>query len=140
MADSGTFAKALFAIAATPAVLAAGWRVARLERRHSLGALVAEIRRARKPLPRWLARPVWLAGTVERLLPVLPPYGYGPCLRRGLVLLDLWSRCGLAPTLHLGFRLDGATRDGHAWISAEGADGERHQASGPNGTQPAFEL
>jgi hypothetical protein len=141
MKRSGVLAKALFATAAAPAVIASAVRVARLERSRGLGALVGEIRRGgRPPLPRALARPVWLAGTVERLLPVLPPYGYGPCMRRALVLLDLWTRCGLEPTLHLGFRLRSVERDGHAWITARGADGSVVQASGPNGTDPAFEL
>lgn len=133
--------KALFATAAAPAVVAAAVRVARLERSRGLGALIDEIRRGgRPPLSPALARPVWLAGTVERLLPVLPPYGYGPCLRRALVLLELWTRCGLEPTIHLGFRLQSSARDGHAWITARGAAGERFQASGPNGSEPAFEL
>jgi hypothetical protein len=140
MESDGVLAKALFATAAAPTVLAAALRVARLERSRGLGALVEAIRRGGPPLPPRLARPVWLAGTVERLLPVLPPYGYGPCLRRALVLLDLWTRCGLEPTLHLGFRLQSAAPDGHAWITARGAAGELLQASGPNGTQPAFEL
>jgi hypothetical protein len=137
----GYLAKAGFALAAAPVVLAAGARVARLERKLALGALVDELRRdAGRPLPRWLARPAWLAGTLERLLPVVPPYGYGPCLRRALILLDLWTRCGLAPTIHLGFRLRAPERDGHAWITAAAADGTPLQASGPNGTTPAFEL
>lgn len=133
--------KATFAVIATPVVFAASARVARLRRRLGLGPLVTEIRSAgRRPLPRWLARPLWLAGTVEQWLPVLPPYGYGPCLKRALILLDLWSRCGLTPTLHLGFRARSLEPGGHAWISAEGADGVLFRASGPNGTQPVFDL
>lgn len=137
----GSFAKAGFALVAAPVVFASGMKVARLERRLALGALVDELRRgAGRSLPGWLARPVWLAGTLERLLPVVPPYGDGPCLRRALILLDLWTRCGLSPTLHLGFRLRAPERDGHAWITAAAADGSPLQASGPNGTTPAFEL
>jgi hypothetical protein len=130
-----------FALAATPLVLATGWRVARLERRLGLGALIDELRGARRrPLPAWLARPEWLAGTLERLLGVVPPRRYGRCLRRALILLELWSRCGLEPTIHLGFRLRTPERDGHAWITATAADGSRLQASGPLDSEPAFQL
>jgi hypothetical protein len=133
--------QALFAAAATPLVVATALGVARRHRRLALGPLLVELRaRGRRPLPRALARPEWLAGTVERLLPLLPPRALGPCLRRSLILLELWSRCGLEPRLHLGFRLESPERDGHAWLSATGADGADLRVSGPHGTRPAFEL
>jgi hypothetical protein len=56
------------------------------------------------------------------LLPVLPPCGAGRCLKRSLLLLDLWSRAGLAPSLHLGVRGDGKTRGGHAWVETARPD------------------
>jgi len=134
-------AQVAFAVAATPYLFAAGWRIARRDRRLGFGRLVDELRsNGGRPLPRWLARPDWLAGTLERCLGVIPPRRYGPCLRRSLILLDLWTRCGLRPTLHLGFRLATEDRGGHAWISAEGADGRRYQASGPLDTVPAVDL
>ena len=138
---SSDLRKVVFAAAATPLVVATALRIARLERRLGLGDLLSELRvRGRRPLPRWLARPEWLAGTVERLLPALPPRDCGICLRRGLILLELWTRCGLEPTLHLGFRLQAPERDGHAWLTARASDGSPLQVSGPNGTEPAFEL
>jgi hypothetical protein len=54
---------------------------------------------------------------LERLLPFLPPFGAGRCLKRSLFLLDLWSRAGLAPSLHLGLRRHAEERGGHAWIT-----------------------
>jgi hypothetical protein len=138
---SETLRRAGFALRAAPLVFATGARVARLDREVSFGALVAELRRAReRPLAPRLANPAWLAGTLERLLPAVPPYRYGPCLRRALILLELWTRCGLEPTLHLGFRLQAPERDGHAWLTARTSDGSPLQVSGPNGTEPAFEL
>ena len=138
---SETLRRAGFALRAAPLVWATGARVARRDREVGFGALVAELRRAReRPLAPRLANPAWLAGTLELLLPLVPPYRYGACLRRALVLLELWSRCGLEPTLHLGFRPERAPRDGHAWLTATAPDGARFQVSGPLGTQPAFEL
>jgi Transglutaminase-like superfamily len=59
---------------------------------------------------------------LERLLPFLPPFGMGPCVKRSLFLLDLWSRAGLAPSFHAGVRGSAGSRSGHAWIrTKEGA-------------------
>jgi hypothetical protein len=132
--------KAAFFLAAAPVVVATSRRVALLEREMGLGRLLDRLREPDRPLPARLARPEWLAGTVERLLPLLPPRHCGPCLRRSLILLELWTRCGLEPRLHLGFRLQSPDRNGHAWLTAVGADGGVLRASGPNGTEPAFEL
>jgi hypothetical protein len=128
-----------FALVAGPTVVACAWRIASSARRLGFDALLAGLRaRSAHPLPSWLARPERLAETVEKLLPVLPPRSYGLCLRRSLILLELWSRCGLK--LHLGFRLTSPDRAGHAWITATAKDGRRLQASGPLDTVPAFEL
>jgi hypothetical protein len=81
-----------------------------------------------------LARPEWLLATLDRLLPLLPPWRYGRCLKRSLLLLDLWARCGLRPRLHLGVRREGEGRhDAHAWVTVDRADGAeiRLAATGP---------
>lgn len=130
-----------FALLATPLVVATGWRIARLDRRLGFESLLARLRAgSERPLPRWLARPEALAETVEKLLGVLPPRRYGVCLRRALVLFGLWSRCGLRPTLHLGFRLQAPERDGHAWLTARARDGSPLQVSGPLDFAPTFEV
>jgi hypothetical protein len=130
-----------FILLAAPLVLVTGWRVARLEATLSFGELIAALRaRGAHPLPGWLANPAGLAETVEKLLAVLPPQRCGVCLRRALVLLDLWSCCGLEPKLHLGFRLQAPERDGHAWLTARTPGGELLQVSGPKDYAPVFEL
>jgi hypothetical protein len=53
---------------------------------------------------------------LERLLPFLPPFGMGRCVKRSFFLLDLWSRAGLAPSFHAGVRGTTGNRSGHAWI------------------------
>lgn len=113
-------AKAAFAILATPAVWRAAWRARRLVR--SLPLDEATLRLAGAPRWRWdaLDQPAWLAGTVDRWLPWLPPRGYGACLRRSLALLDLWGRCGIEPRLHLGMAQDPQGRAFHAWVEARG--------------------
>jgi hypothetical protein len=62
-------------------------------------------------------RPEALLVTVNRLLSFVPPVGFGRCLKRSLLLLDLWGRCGLRPTLHLGVRHPAEDDpNAHAWI------------------------
>ena len=101
--------------------------------------LLEELRNVR-PLPRWMAQPERFSEVVEAFLAYLPPRRYGPCLRRSLLLLDLWSRCGLEPTLHLGFAADVRRREGHAWLTALRSDGVELRVSGPLGTTTGFEL
>jgi hypothetical protein len=130
-----------FTLRSAPTLIAAGRRVAAADRRLGFGALVASLRAPGAPaLPRVLAEPARLAAAVDRLLFLLPPREYGRCLRRSLLLLDLWSRCGLAPRLYVAFRTDHPDRRGHAWVTAEGADGARFAASGPLDDAPVFEL
>ena len=137
----GRARRGAFILLATPLVLATGRRVARLEATLPFGELIAALRARRaRPLPGWLSKPAGLAETVEKLLAVLPPQRCGVCLRRALVLLDLWSRCGLEPALHLGFRPQAPERDGHAWLTATTPGGELLQVSGPRDYEPAFEL
>jgi hypothetical protein len=88
-------------------------------RRLPLDAAVDRLRDVPR-LPGPLRRPRWLAALSDRLLPVLPPLRYGPCMKRSLFLLDLWARCGLEPEFHLGMhpRSGDEGRELHAWITA----------------------
>jgi Transglutaminase-like superfamily len=114
------------ALCAVAAILRAAIRVAWLEPRTSLPDLVSRLRRTRPsrgPLvSSLLADPALSLGLLEVMLPVLPPFGAGRCLKRSLLLLDLWSRAGLVPSLHLGVRRGGNTRGGHAWVQTARAD------------------
>jgi hypothetical protein len=111
-------AKAAFFVAALPLVARASLRLAWLERRMPLESLVSRLRATRSPALHPLARPERLLAVVDRLLPLLPPWRYGACLKRSLLLLDLWSRCGLQPRLHLGVRREGeGVHRGHAWVT-----------------------
>lgn len=115
----------LFAAIALPAVLRTARRVDWLRRRLRLDELADALRDVAPFRVEYLRRPRWLAGVVDRLLPWLPPRSYGPCLKRSLYLLDLWSRCGLRPEIHLGMRREGEQDDVHlhAWVRAEAEDG-----------------
>ena len=141
MKSGSKIGRSLFIVGATPWVVMAGLRLSRLDRRIGFAALLEVLRRpAARPLPRWLARPRELNETTERLLRFLPPRRYGICLRRALLLLDLWSRCGLRPNVHLGFRADAPDFAGHAWLTAIDVDGATLQVSGPLDTVSALEL
>lgn len=101
------------------AIARAAARVSFCQRRRSLPELVSHLRST----PRGSSGDPRLAlAVLERLLPVLPPFGTGRCVKRSLFLLDLWSRAGLAPSFHLGLRGAEDDRGGHAWITTrEGA-------------------
>jgi Transglutaminase-like superfamily len=113
------------AVHAVVSILRAAIRVAWLEPQTTLPELVARLRNAptttsplRSP---FLIDPSLSLRLLEAMLPILPPFGVGRCLKRSLLLLDLWSRAGLAPSLHLGVRtLDSGAgcgdRGGHAWV------------------------
>ena len=108
-----------FFVLALPLVLRAAWRVRRFEPRLPLPDLVDRLRRVR-PLARpYLKRPTDLEGCVGRVSRLLP-LSLGPCLKRSLILLDVWSRCGLEPRLHLGIAHASGTRCLHAWVTATG--------------------
>jgi hypothetical protein len=103
----------------TAFVARAAVRVLWHEGRTDLPELVARLRAT--PPPR-LDFDVKLAdGIVERLLPLLPPWGAGRCVKRALIQLDLWSRAGRAPRLHVGLFETGASRAGHVWVTTDGA-------------------
>ena len=102
-----------------PAVVAASIRTWRLYRKLPLDQACQALVEV-QPLPPPLRDPAGYYRLVNRLLRVLPPRGMGPCFKRSLLLLDLWSRCGLAPRFHLGVRRSADRREGHAWITVAG--------------------
>ncbi len=106
------------------AAAVAALRLAHLETSGSFDHTVARLRRGRA-FPPSLSDPALHLRTVNRLLLYLPPWRMGRCLKRSLLLVHLWSRCGLHPRLHLGMY---AGRGGHAWITAGSV------SSGPVGT------
>jgi hypothetical protein len=122
MPSQRRLSKACFAAAALPVVVRAALRCAWLERRLTLEELVVRLRQTCPFSWRFLRRPQWLLGTLDRVLPWLPPWRYGACLKRSLLLLDLWSRCGLQPAFHLGVRRegDGERYQAHAWVTTDG--------------------
>ncbi len=69
-------------------------------------------------LPVALRDPRLIAAMVSHAVPLLPPRTMGRCLKRSLILLDLWSRCGLTPALHIGIGGTGDARICHAWVTA----------------------
>lgn len=112
--------KALFLAAALPALLRAALRLTWLNRRHDLGELADRLRAVRPWKPSYLANPRYLNGSAERLVHLLPPRGFGHCLKHSFLLLDLWSRCGLEPRIHIGtLKLDGEPKF-HAWVTVPG--------------------
>jgi hypothetical protein len=113
----------------------ASWRLHRASRL-PFDRLVDELRRG-EPLTGALAEPILHLRVVSRLLPMLPPWRMGPCMKRSLLLLHLWSRCGLAPCLHLGVALGGGGLQGHAWLTAE-VDGRTLSAGSSDGRAEAF--
>ncbi len=117
-----------YLVAALLAV-AASRRLTRELDRRAFDDLIAWLRCGR-PLRGRLADPTVHLRVVGRLNRWLPPRRMGPCLRRSLVLLHLWSRCGLEPVLHLGFASRGDDRwQGHAWLTARRAGDELRAGS-----------
>ncbi len=115
-------AKAVFLVTALPVVLRAALRLTWLEGRHDLRELAERLRAVTAWRPSYLANPRYLDGSVSRLLALLPPRRFGPCLKRSLLLLDLWSRCGLEPRIHIGTLRHEGERRFHAWVSIPGSD------------------
>jgi len=114
-------------------------RLTTLARKLPFDEVLVRLREGRKFLGP-LADPLVHARVVNRLLPLLPPWRMGVCMKRSLLLLHLWSRCGLAPRLHLGFRpsTEGPW-DGHAWLST-GDPSIDALWPAPEGFTGAFEL
>ena len=69
----------------------------------------------------YLANPRYLDASVSRLVKVLPPRNFGPCIKRSFLLLDLWSRCGLEPRIHLGTHKSDGEHRFHAWVTVPGS-------------------
>ncbi len=115
---------------AVPVVVAAALRLATIERRCGVEELVERMRTARR-LPDALSDPRLYPPVVDRLIRWLPPYRrLGRCVKRSLLLLRLWSRCGLCPVFHYGVALgEDGTRKAHAWLS----DVERDLPTGGSG-------
>lgn len=114
--------KCMFFLLTAPAVVRAAWRLRRLESRQRLDVLVDEMRRVPRFRLGYFMAPQRLAACTDRWLAlwgkwvVRKPYR-GRCLDRSLLLLDLWTRCGLRPNLHLGSVKSAEERQFHAWVS-----------------------
>lgn len=111
----------------------------RLANRVPFDELLRRLRIA-EPYSGALAEPTLHLRVVNRLLRFLPPSGMGACMKRSLLLLRLWSRCGLAPRLHLG--VSRAGEEGfraHAWLTADAA-GTRLRAGSGDGYVEALVL
>lgn len=108
------------------AIARAAVRVSFYQRRRDLPDLVSCLRST--PRGRF-CDPRLDVAVLERLLPVLPPFGAGKCVKRSFFLLDLWSRAGLAPSFHLGLRGSAGDRGGHAWITTTKSAFETYQPS-----------
>lgn len=109
--------KALFFALALPFVLWAAVRVGR-HRHRRLDQLARRLRRVEAFRLGYLKNPHHLAGTVDRILAL--GGREGRCWVRSLLLLDLWSRCGLEPRLRLGMVCSPEERQFHAWVTAGG--------------------
>ncbi len=119
-------AKAAFFVAALPAVVRAALRLHLLNRRCGLRELADRLRAVEPWGASYLANPRYLDASVSRLVRLLPPRRFGPCIKRSFLLLDLWSRCGLEPRIHIGTRKksDGE-RHFHAWVTVSGIEPQR---------------
>lgn len=133
--------KAFFFACALPALLRASLRAAVLERQLPFDQTVDRLRDVPPFRVAFLRRPEWLLASLDRVLPVLPPWTCRRCLRRSLLLLDLWGRCGLRPRLHLGIRSTGTDlRAGHAWVTAGDRPGAADLATSSHACPEAFDL
>jgi hypothetical protein len=106
--------EALAILRTVAAVVRASLRVSFHQRGRSLPELVSTLRSTPRSSPR---DPRLTLAVLEKMLAFVPPYGAGRCVKRSLLLLDLWSRAGLEPSLHLGLRAGTRGRGGHAWIT-----------------------
>ncbi len=113
--------KAAFFIAALPAVVRAARRLVRLNRHCDLQELADRLRSVEPWGETYLANPRYLDASVSRLVRVLPPRAFGPCIKRSFLLLDLLSRCGLEPRIHIGTQKRDGENHFHAWVSVPGS-------------------
>lgn len=120
-------------------VLRSSIELGRAERSSDFDQLVALLREG-ESFPTWASDPSPYTRLTLRLLRWLPPKGMGPCMKCSLILLDLWSRCGLEPELHLGVRRSGEQLfAAHAWLTAELPGGGRI-ATSDSGYSASFTL
>ena len=124
--------KAIFFAVALPAVLRAALRLTWLNHRYDLVQLADQLRAVRPWGPSYLANPRYLRGASQRLLAWLPPRGFGPCLKHSFLLLDLWSRCGLEPKIHIGTLKRNGQPHFHAWVTLP------ESAELPQGASPEY--
>ena len=124
--------KVLFALVALPAIVRASLRLTYLNRRHELDELAHRMASVRPWSLPWLSHPRYLEASVHRFAGQLPPRGLGPCLKRSLLLLDLWSRCGLEPRIHIGAaKMSGDQPSFHAWTTRPGNEAVPRAAGQP---------
>ena len=116
----GLPAKAAFFVAALPAVGRAALRLSWLSKHRDLRQVADRLRAVEHWSGSYLANPRYLDASVGRLVKLLPPRRFGPCLKRSFLLLDLWSRCGLEPRIHIGTRKQGGEQMFHAWVTVLG--------------------
>ncbi len=115
--------KTVFFVAALPAVVRASLRLSWLNKRCDLQQLANRLRSVERWNGSFLANPRYLDGSVSRLVSLLPPRRFGSCIKRSFLLLDLWSRCGLEPRIHIGTLKRDDEYHFHAWVSVPGSDG-----------------
>ncbi len=113
--------KAVFFVVALPVVVRAARRLVRLNRRYGLQELADRLRSVEPWRSSYLANPRYLDASVSRLVKVLPPRRFGPCIKRSFLLLDLWSRCGLTPRIHIGTQKRDGEHHFHAWVTIPGS-------------------
>lgn len=117
--------KALFGVLALPALARAAIRLYRLNRHHDLQELALRMADVRPWRLQFLSNPRYLDACIQRFAMRLPPRQLGPCLKRSFLLLDLWSRCGLEPRIHMGSATSSDGRHSfHAWVTCTA--GEHH--------------
>lgn len=113
---------ALFFVTATPAIVRAAWRLRRLAPGRRLDQLAVDMRNVETSWGGYLADPNRLEASVDRWLACWhrcrPAATKGRCLQRSLMLLDLWTRCGLRPSLQLGTVKTPHQRHFHAWVTS----------------------
>lgn len=108
------------------------WRLARW--RGSVGGFLERGRQGRL-LATELQHPEWFGWLVWRLGRWLPPARMGSCLRRSLLLYDLWQRCGVQAVLHIGVQVESGRRRAHAWLSCDRPELARY-CGAPAATEP----
>ncbi len=111
-------------IVATGAVVLAGFRVARKEKRLGFDEMIEVLRSARPVIS---CEPRAAGKVIGRLLRWIPPRGMGRCMKRSVILLHLWTSENLEVRIHLGAAADpeGKAR-GHAWLTVNDSELERY--------------